>query len=202
MENAGQYDEQSAQLNLDLKEDGSFLWLDVEDDGDLDLFRSTSQSFLLFRNQSGSFVKETVSDNPGGVATTFDGSNSLNLADYDNDGDLDIFAASEQGNALLKNEDGSLTLISPDSLGLPAHSLMAQWVDYDNDGRMDLYSLPEGLYRQTAKTQFTKLSLLDNQSPQGILEARATWFDVDGDGDRDLMNGAELSRADLSPILD
>ncbi|MEM9137843.1 MAG: CRTAC1 family protein, partial [Cyanobacteria bacterium P01_F01_bin.42] len=182
----GQYQEQSAQLKLDMKEDGSFLWLDVDDDGDSDLFRSTSKAFILFRNQPQGFTEEVIADNPGGVATSFDGSNSLTIADYDSDGDLDIFAASETGNTLLQNDSGTLILVSPDSLGLPAESLTAQWVDYDNDGRMDLYSLPEGLFLQ-GTGQFEKTGLLRNQSPRGILEARATWFDADEDGDRDLI---------------
>lgn len=183
----GGYQEQSSSLKLDTQEDGSFLWLDVEGDGDQDVFRSTSASFLLFRNDKGTFSQETVAANPGGVATTFNGSNNLTAADYDHDGDLDVFAASEQGNALLQNDKGNFTLVSAESVGLPLKSLTAQWVDYDNDGLIDLFTLPDGLYQQSVDHQFVETKLLRNQSSQGLLEARATWFDVDDDGDRDLI---------------
>ena len=53
----GDYQEQSAKFNLDADDDGSFLWLDIDDDGDADLFRSTSEEFLLFRNENGKFAK-------------------------------------------------------------------------------------------------------------------------------------------------
>ena len=183
---AGKYQEQSNDLKLDQKADGSFLWVDADDDGDLDLFRSTSEAFILFRNEKEGFSKERIAKNPGGVAKTFNGSNNLNLADFDHDGDLDIFAASEQGNALLVANQGSFEMRAPESLGLPAQSLTAQWVDFDNDGRMDLFSVPEGLFQQSAAQQFTATGILKNQNPQGVLEARSTWFDADNDGDRDL----------------
>lgn len=189
---SGKYQEEAAKLKLGLKEDGSFFWLDVDSDGDLDLFRSTSPSFILFRNDKGSFTQEMVAKNPGGVAKTFNGSNSLSVADFDNDGDLDIFAASEQGNALLQNDQGNLTLISAKSVGLPEKGLTAQWVDYDNDGFTDLYSLPDGLYQQGRDHLFQATSLLKNQSSTGLLEARATWFDADNDGDRDLITAVNF----------
>ncbi|MCM1981520.1 CRTAC1 family protein [Lyngbya confervoides] len=174
-------------LGLDLSADGAFVWFDVDADGDADLLRSTSQDFWLFKKQDQSFQKISLGKNPGTVAKTFDGSHTLSVADFDQDGDLDVLSASPQGNALLRNHQGTLTLESPQQLGLPRTSLLAHWVDYDNDGRMDVYTLPNGLYRQTSQGRFTATQLLKNQSSRGILEARATWFDADNDGDRDLL---------------
>ncbi|NJN24321.1 MAG: hypothetical protein HC810_07975, partial [Acaryochloridaceae cyanobacterium RL_2_7] len=80
----GVYTEKSTEFNLAEDADGSFLWMDVDDDGDADLFRSTSEAFVLFRNQGKTFASESIGNNPGGVAKTFDGSNNLTAADYDN----------------------------------------------------------------------------------------------------------------------
>ena len=188
----GKFVNVAAEMNLDLREKGSFVWLDVDRDGDMDLFWATDKAFWLYVNQSGKFEPESIGANPGSIATTFEDSNKLTMADYDADGDLDLFAASPQGNVLLINEEGKYKLVELKQVGLPNQALTANWVDYDNDGLIDLHLIPGGLYHQHKDHTFEATHLLESKS-QGLIEARATWFDADNNGSRDLLLATRYS---------
>ena len=116
------------------------------------------------------------------------------MADYDSDGDLDLFSASPEGNALLVNEGGTYKIVEPQQIGLSDRALTANWVDYDNDGLTDLHAVPGGLYRQQSDREtaayadrtFAATNLLESTS-QELIEARASWFDADNNGSRDLL---------------
>ena len=109
----------------------------------------------------------------------------LTVADYDNDGDPDIFAASKSGSTLLVNRRGRLRPEGPKSVGLPSRALTANWVDYDNDGLTDLHVIPRGLYRQGPGHRFSEAGLA---LPGGrAIRAIASWFDFDSNGSRDAV---------------
>lgn len=182
----GTFVEVAAQMNLALPAKGSFIWLDADRDGDSDLFWTTDEGFWLYLNQSGTFEPQLIGENPGGVSETFEGSNKLTMADYDADGDLDLFAASPEGNSLLVNDGGTYTIVAPQQVGLPERALTANWLDYDNDGLTDLHLMPEGLYRQESDRTFVATHLLESKA-RGLMETRATWFDADNNGSRDLL---------------
>jgi hypothetical protein len=129
-------------------------------------------------------VREPVGDAPG-RATRLRG---LAVGDFDRDGDLDLFAASRSGNALLVNEAGRLRLANdPGELGLPMTSYTATWIDFDNDSRLDLATLPDGIYLQTAAGRFEATGLLASEAPLLTNDARASWFDADLDGALDAV---------------
>ena len=140
----GNFVDIAAQIGLDLPADGTFLWLDADLDGDMDLFWSATEGFSLYRNESGTFLPDRID-----TAFPHGRGYKLSMADYDNDGDFDIFSATSRGNVLLVNTNGRLTAVNPSTVGLPQASKTANWVDYDNDGLMDLHLVPGGLYRQT-----------------------------------------------------
>lgn len=172
--------------NLAFPEMGTFAWLDTDRDGDSDLLWVNDEAFWLYKNDQGTFTSSKIADNPGSVWGNFEDSNKLTLADYDNDGDLDIFAASSQGNALLIDNDGDYSLANLTELGLPSQGMTADWVDYDNDGLTDLYVFPAGLYHQLPNGEFENTGMLASQSKE-LLEAKVTWFDADNNGTRDLL---------------
>lgn len=91
-------------------------WGDYDNDGDIDLFVSNTAGFpaRVFRNDgNGNFSQMTFSD-LGNITTNTRGSNSCALADYDKDGDLDLFIANAstptgapQNNDLYRNDQGN-----------------------------------------------------------------------------------------------
>lgn len=116
-------------------------WVDMDNDGDLDLFvtNENKQAENLYRNDGkGKFTKLTDGPllNDGGNTT------SASWADMDNDGDLDVFLTNDGGfNSLFKN-DGQFhfTKVTMDTIAqTPAHSFSSAWSDVDNDGDEDLF---------------------------------------------------------------
>ena len=64
------------------------------------------------------------------------------LADYDNDGDEDLYLAvvdPNPRNLLLRNDRGLFTEVTWDAEAAPLSSGSAIWLDYDRDGHLDLY---------------------------------------------------------------
>ena len=62
-------------------------------------------------------------------------------ADYDADGDLDLYVLNYGPNVLYRNNgDGTFTDVTKQAgLGCPMWSLSAPWFDYDGDGDLDVY---------------------------------------------------------------
>lgn len=138
-------------------------------DGDLDLDVITcswdvkGQTRVFRNNADGSF--SDVTENSGLVG--FYGGLNMNQADYDNDGDLDIFImrgawlreSGQHPNSLLRN-DGNLKFTDVTfQLGLSepfAPTKTSAWADFDNDGDLDLYvgneSSTSGMTMGTATT--------------------------------------------------
>ncbi|NEP05341.1 MAG: CRTAC1 family protein [Okeania sp. SIO2G4] len=176
--------------NLGFKDMGWFTWLDIDNDLDMDLFWADETTFWLYRNESGNFVAENLGEQKGVV-------NQLAIADYDGDGDLDLFSASRRESILFTNVDGKYQATDPESVGLPKKAFAANWVDYDNDGLIDLHTLRYGIYRQQPDRTFKKINLLEVSSPKTFGGyAYCTWFDVDNDGDRDLLMGKSTKMPD------
>jgi hypothetical protein len=107
--------------------------------------------------------------------------------DWDRDGDLDLFAASPRGNALLMNTDGRLRRREPRTRGLPNHgSAGAAFVDFDNDGDLDLDLLPQGIFRSDGERFRGTKRLRYGPLPTGsIFYGTVSWPDLNEDGRRD-----------------
>lgn len=187
---AGLFVDVAKQVGLDLESDGTFVWLDADLDGDMDLFWADQDGFVLYDNESGNFVAKDLTPK-----YHYGKADKLSMADYDNDGDFDVFSASGGGNALFVNDGGTFSAVEPQAVGLPEKSETANWVDYDNDGLLDLHSVPGGLYKQRNKDRFlaifspaTKQSLF---SPYKLAGARVAWFDAENDGARDVLIAAK-----------
>jgi len=173
---------------------GSFAWIDVENDGDVDLVTFQDEGFFLYRNQAKLYTRESIHRRPlsgaerightKGDHWNFDG--KLTVADYDADGYLDLFSASKRGNVLLKNVEGNYVFVDPASAGLPSKSITANWVDYDNDGLSDLHAVPQGIFRQKKGHNFQSTGILAFPGKQYIA-AICDWYDLDNDGRRDVF---------------
>ena len=60
-------------------------------------------------------------------------------ADYDNDGDVDLFLTALGRNTLCRNDGGSFTPVEAPGLEDPRWTTSASFVDYDRDGDLDLF---------------------------------------------------------------
>jgi hypothetical protein len=133
---------------------GGVAAIDYNNDGLMDLFftngaklpelEKTSPAFyncLLRNNGDGTFEDVTAKAGLNGADLGY--CFGVAVADYDNDGNQDIFICNAGRNVLYHNNgDGTFTNVTAGS-GLdhkPANvlSVGAAWFDYDNDGRLDL----------------------------------------------------------------
>ena len=160
----GRFVEVALERGLDIPQPGSFVWLDAEKDGDMDLLWASdnqardNQEFWLYVNHAGQFKPQLIGQSEGKI-------NQLTVSDYDLDGDLDLFAASSKENVLLTSFNGTYKITEPKSWGLPTQASSANWVDYDNDGLMDLHVFPGGIYRQRSDHRFEATHLLESKLP-------------------------------------
>lgn len=198
----GRLAEVASRRDLDLpeRELNDIAWLDVDNDGDMDLVTHENTGYYVYRQQEGRFVREFMHRGKferGDVGKLkgdtfdywqFDG--KLTLGDVDNDGDLDLFVSSKKGNVLLINQGGKYVAADLAAKGLPESSVSAVWVDYDNDGRLDLHTVPEGLLRQTPDGRFERTGLLALR-PLAYQAAILNWYDRDNDGALDVVLALE-----------
>ena len=112
-------------------------------------------------------------------------------ADYDGDGEVDLYLTDSGGaNSLYRNRGDGTFEVSPRNaeVALPTHvSGGASWADFDNDGRDDLLVLGLGLpvlFRNTP-TGFVDVTAATGLTADGQGES-AAWADFDGDGWLDL----------------
>ena len=182
------------------------VWVDYDDDGDLDLFVANGwnssggppQANYLYRNDGhGTFTKITS----GPVVEDVEISPSGVWADYNNDGYLDLFVvhlpqedASLNRNSLYRNNgDGRFTKITDDPIVKDGgRHTSGAWADYDNDGHLDLlvadWNSSRLLYRNNGDETFTRIT----QGPLATdvsAAQTASWADYDNDGDLDLFVG-------------
>lgn len=171
-------------------------WGDYDGDGDLDLYVTnwgTSVSMptnALYENQGGGRFIEA------GAARGVDytgNSTAAAWADYDNDGDLDLYVADfYEQDALFENRDGSFTEIGRHrgivNLVRQGAVTSVSWGDYDGDGNTDLYLgkyyYANELYHNEGNgllAPVTDLGVGDPRDAQAV-----NWVDYDGDGDLDL----------------
>lgn len=159
----------------------SAVWADFDNDGDLDLFvandgpNGDAVNFLYENNGNGNFSRAADIDTQG------NDTEDCSVADYDNDGDLDIFIANNnsQNNALYRN-DGNLNFTIVQSINVVndgGESEGASWADYDNDGDQDLFVANDEqlnfLYRNSGNAnRWLKVNLTGTVSNTTAIGAR------------------------------
>lgn len=148
-----------------IKASQSVVWVDINNDGWLDLFiasettpQNRAQRFpcgLYINNQDGTFEDKSA-EYLLNLEGFFKG---VAAADYDNDGDQDLYLTSLIGDNLmiknLLNENGSLSfkVVSIETkTKAPTQAFPCWFFDYDNDGWEDLYVAAYGDFFSSAQT--------------------------------------------------
>ncbi|UCE19883.1 MAG: VCBS repeat-containing protein [Gemmatimonadota bacterium] len=167
---------------------------DYNNDGYLDIYISvhTGANVLYKNNGDGTFTDVTPR---AGVGDTGYGT-GVAFADYDNDGDADLYVGNQGYPDILyrNNGDGTFSdVTSMAMLGHPGHSSCPEFGDFDNDGDLDLYLCnygynytdPNILYRNNGDGTFTDVT--ENAGVGDINKgADARFGDCDNDGDLDI----------------
>jgi hypothetical protein len=175
-------------------------WVDVDDDGDLDLFVAfRDRPNKLYRNDGGRFT-DVARD--VGLADTRRTVGAV-WFDYDADGDLDLYVGNMDGdaNGLFRNDGGRFTDVA-EAAGVawggraPRErtngTVRPCAADVNNDGRLDLFMAnygPNGLFLNRGDGRFDDVSAAWGIAIDSRYDACA-FADFDNDGRLDLyVNG-------------
>ncbi|MBD3376677.1 T9SS type A sorting domain-containing protein [candidate division KSB1 bacterium] len=185
------------------------VFVDIDNDGDLDLFNGHSPGQNRLYENLGNSTFQDITDqagivNHGSITTT-----GVLAFDCDLDNDMDLYAINSRNKNDLYINDGSGSFQKQDR-GADDHdepsipSLSGNAVDFDMDGDMDIFIAkregPNALFVNNGNGYFTEraseygLDLSHNSNG-------AVWADMDNDGDLDLMVTKSASSSDPTPRL-
>ncbi|HEX6227548.1 MAG TPA: VCBS repeat-containing protein [Chryseolinea sp.] len=190
------------------QEDQGLLLFDADNDNDLDLYvvsgsiesqdKSVFQDRLYLNNGKGEFIL-----NSEALPETTSSGSCVRAADFDADGDLDLFVGGRvvpgsyplpAASYLLRNEGGKFVditeQVAPElaNLGMVTDAL---WTDFSNDGKPDLVIAGEFM----PISFFTNGNGKLNKVASTGIEQRTGWWntlaagDFDKDGDIDFVAG-------------
>lgn len=171
---------------------------DFDDDGDIDLFVvNENTGNRLYSNQRQGIFKE-IAEKSG--LKNNGGSSAVAVGDFNNDGFLDLFIASDNGNhELFQNlGNGSFEPVKKSKKMFAALQQVkaydTKFFDFDNDGFLDLIIAGESvdkdgrglfLYHNDGKGNFTDISKLLPSAPKS--GRQIALFDYNDDGDLDVV---------------
>jgi hypothetical protein len=174
---------------------GGMIVDDFNEDGFLDVMTSTwstTGQIRCFLNQGdGTFTERTKESN---LIDLFGGLN-LVQADYDNDGDVDVFVLrgawlgkrGNHPNSLLQNDGHGRFQDVTFAVGLGDRHYPTQtaaWADYDNDGDLDLYvgneKVPNQLFENDGQGQFNDVANRAGVAHEGWAKG-VVWGDYNDD---------------------
>ncbi|RXG27412.1 VCBS repeat-containing protein [Leeuwenhoekiella marinoflava] len=187
-------------LNDSINEEVTALIADFNQDGKNDLMTGTAGGDFFNRAKplvDGLYLNKTEGFEKSTMPELFDNTSVLATYDYDNDGDLDVFAGTQTITGsfgktpvsyLLENNKGSFRVAQEfKDLGMVT---AAVWDDFNGDGVKDLIVVGEWMAPTFLKNKNGRLTKID----VGTEELNGLWqsiipFDIDGDGDTDYIVG-------------
>jgi hypothetical protein len=151
-------------------------WVDIDNDGDKDLFVVGRDKGNKLYENTGNMNMVDITDNSNIDPTPMSGFGA-SWGDFNNDGYLDVYISTraEGGtitNMLYRNEGNNSFTDVTTAAGLRdtnSFSFCAAWFDYNNDGWQDIYSTtdridfyPNRLYHNNGDGTFTDVSVSSN----------------------------------------
>jgi len=172
---------------------------DFDNDGDPDLLLQGVQSGRrLYRNdiiETGEVGFTDVTSAYGPVASDTTGWSAA-WADYDGDGDVDVFLGQTnsgvRGDLFRNDGESGFTDVSATTINDPGFHQNVAWADMDSDGLLDLVIAMEGPERHEIYIQEDDGSFTQSGASTGFQEDFGTKAygmaigDTDGDGDLDV----------------
>lgn len=208
---AGAFQKRPLETRQKYEEDTGALFFDADGDQDLDLYVCSGgtefppnapyyQDRLYWNDGRGNFTEAV----PGVLPPMPSSTSAVAAADYDRDGDLDLFVggrivptayAETPSSYLLENRQGRFVDVTAQKQALLqkiGRVTAAKWEDYNADGWPDLILAGEWMPIVVFENRRGKLTKLASEKIQG---AGIGWWnaleavDLDGDGDLDFMAG-------------
>lgn len=181
------------------------IWVDFDNDGDMDLFSTSYEGKHKLYANNGSFLFTDISIQAGLNITNTNGY-GVSFADYDGDGFLDIYVCNYETfgdattphklNQLYKNNGNgtftNVTLQAGVGDGFQP-SFQGCWFDYDEDGLIDLYVINDrglwnnSLYKNNGNGTFTNVAAQAGALVAGMDPMTNSVGDYDNDGDFDIF---------------
>ena len=179
-------------------------FFDYDLEGDLDLYVASGSVNQLYRNNAdGTF---TEISNKSGTAGDSVKSKDIEIGDFDDDGDVDLFVLNKDRSSRFYNNrrqgyfSDITTKVGLNFLGQPSTVVSG---DYNNDGHLDLFIADlageqHAIFQNKGDGTFIKdepsLSALDGLT--GFVIIKADFADVDNDGYLDLLVAGRSTRKD------
>ncbi len=180
-------------MAIDASASAFAIWLDIDNDRDADLLMSKDPYETLYLNDGGEFTVVTDSN-----FLTVSWNMGYCAGDYDNDGDLDLYVQTWNGQnsaLFMNNGNGTFEEITGQAMNNDSlWSIGSCAGDFDNDGDLDIYvandyyetDQPDYFYINDGNGIFTPYidsAMIDN--PSGF-SCKAVCADYDRDGDLDI----------------
>ena len=206
-------------------EDAGALFFDADNDGDVDLYvagggsefgaeSADYQDRLYLNKASGRTGEVPFTLAPNALPAMRTSKSCVIGADYDRDGDVDLFVGGryELGaypkaprSYLLQNNGGTFRDVTAQIAPELARVGMvsgATWTDFDNDGWIDLIGVGEWMPITFFRNQRGRL--VNATAKTGLGESRGWWnsvlpVDMDHDGDMDYVVGNAGTNLDYAP---
>ncbi|MFY0603620.1 MAG: VCBS repeat-containing protein [Flavobacteriaceae bacterium] len=194
-----------------LSEDNDAVFIDIDNDNDLDLYVASGINFLrskiheadrLYINDNGNF-KKTKNQIPLNYLNT----STVIAHDYDNDGDNDLFVGNlsdptnfglNVASYILVN-DGKGNFSKDPDFKLISKVNAAVWQDINQDGFKDLLVATEWDAPKIYLNVKGKLQLQNTPNDINGLWQSITSYDIDNDGDKDILLGNWGLNTKLNP---
>ncbi len=190
----------------DIGDYGSPTLVDIDQDGDLDIFYGDYYGNVIYQENQGTALYPTF----GAPQTNLFGLTSVGghysmpaFADIDGDGDLDLFVGKDSGDVIYQENQGTALYrafgtpqTNPFGLTNGGFASTPTLVDIDGDGDLDLFvgeNNGDVIYQENQGTALYPAFGTPQTNPFGItkvsINSIPVFADIDGDGDLDIFVG-------------